>query len=182
MPDQEARDLARLLQIPADKKLDPARAFQLLTLLVDVALKLDQAVWGSWAQIEPTSDLRRNMPLQRAAARFLTGESNRQQVQQDADRLLKLGASLIVSLQKIGPGLFRTYFDPASPSTIKEQITEWSITKSKEVRWWERYEKVAGQMDATSFNAALHAAVARFVRDFFHPGGPPAPGAADAAP
>jgi len=174
VPDQEQQELARLLQLPAGKKVDAARAFQLLTLLLEVAIKLDQAVWTSWAQIEPNSDLRRSVTLQRSVARFLTGDGPRQQVQQDGDRLLKLAAAMIVSLQKIGPGLFHSFFDPVSPGTIRDQVTEWSFVKGKEVRFWEKYEELTKRMDGGSFTAALHAAVAKVVRDYLPASAPAA--------
>jgi hypothetical protein len=43
------------------------------------------------------------------------------------------------------------------------------------VRYWERYEELAKKLEGASFTAALHAAVARVVRDYL-PAGSPASG------
>jgi hypothetical protein len=169
---QSLQELARPLQLAPTAKLDPARAAELLVILVDFAVKLDQAVWSSWAQVSPQSPIRRPGVLQRTMARFLAGEQIRTQMGQDSETLLKLTASLVVSLQKIGPTLFRQYFDPISPNTIKEEV-EWSL-RGKETQCWRKYEERAGTMEAASFSAAMLQAVGKFVQEFFYPAGAPA--------
>jgi hypothetical protein len=171
LPAQALEELRRPLQLIAAAKIDPTRAAELLPILVDLAVKLDQAVWASWAQVAPQSPIRRPGVLQRTMARFLAGEPMRGQMSADAETLLKLTASLIVSLQKIGPTLFRQYFDPISPNTIKEEV-EWSL-RSKEAQCWKKYEERAGTMEAASFSAALLSVVGKFVQEFFHPAGVP---------
>lgn len=171
LPAQALEELRRPLQLIASAKIDPTRAAELLPILVDLAVKLDQAVWASWAQVAPQSPIRRPGVLQRTMARFLAGEPIRGQMSADAETLLKLTASLIVSLQKIGPTLFRQYFDPISPNTIKEEV-EWSL-RGKEAQCWRKFEERAGTMEAASFSAALLSVVGKFVQEFFHPAGVP---------
>jgi len=174
-PDPDLMEVGRLLQIGPNAKPDAARAAQLLFVLIDFIQKLDQAAWGSWTQIAPESDIRKNASLAKLMGRFVKGELARQQVSQETDRLLRLTASIVVALQRIGPGLFNQYFRPVSPSEIKEEATRGGLLQSKEKQWWAKYEERAAAMDSDSFNAALFAAVARFVKDFFQPGGlPPA--------
>jgi hypothetical protein len=172
-PDKDLVEVSRLLQMGANVPIEPARAAQLLFVLVDFLSKLDQAAWSSWSQIAPDSEIRKNAALQRAMGRFLKGEITRQQFAQESDRLLRLTASLIVSLQRVGPGLFRNFFDPVSPATIKEEAVSSGLMRSRDAQWWKIYEDRAGGMDAGSFNTALFTAVARFVKDFFQPGGMP---------
>jgi hypothetical protein len=174
-PDPELLEIGRLLQLGTNVKPDNARSLQLLFVLVDFLQKLDQAAWSSWTQIAPDSEIRRNAALQRVMGRFLKAEITRPQLAQESDRLLRLTASLLVSLQRIGPGLFRSYFDPISPATIKEGVPA-SLMRSREAQCWREFEQRAGTMEADSFNSALFGAIARFVKDFFQPGGlPPAP-------
>ena len=174
-PEPELLEVGRLLQLGTNVKPDNARSLQLLFILVDFMQKLDQAAWASWTQIAPDSEIRRNAALQRVMGRFLKGEITRQQLAQESDRLLRLTASLLVSLQRIGPGLFRSYFDPISPATIKESVPA-RLIGSREAQCWRELEQRAGTMEADSFNSALFGAISRFVKDFFQPGGlPPAP-------
>lgn len=169
LPEQEMAELTRLLQLtPGGAKPDPARSLQLLMVLVEFVGKLDQAVWSSWAQVDPKSDIKRPGPLQRTMGKFLRAEVARTDVTKDSERLLKLTASLIVSLQKIGPGLFRAYFDPVLPDNIAEGV-QGGYLKNKEAQCWKRYEERAASMDSVTFNTAMFAAVARFVKDFFSP-------------
>jgi len=172
LPAQALEELRRPLQLIPSAKIDPSRAAELLPILVDLAVKLDQAVWASWAQVAPQSPIRRPGVMQRTIARYLAGEPIRGQMSADTETLLKLAASLIVSLQKVGPTLFRQYFDPISPNTIKEEV-EWSL-RGKEAQCWRKFEERAGTMEAASFSAALLSVVGKFVQEFFHPAGVPA--------
>lgn len=169
---QDLMEVYRLLQIATNAKPDAVRAAQLLFVLTDFIHKLDQAVWGSWSQVAPDSEIRRNAALQKLLGRFLRGEVTRQQVSAETDRLLRLTASLVVAIQRIAPGLFHQYFDPVSPGSIKEEHAGGII--GKEAKWWRVFEERSATMTPDSFNSALYTAVARFVKDFFQPGGMPA--------
>jgi hypothetical protein len=176
-PDGSLQELHKILQLAATERVDPARAAELAVILAGFVAKLDQAVWASWAQISPAGNIRRPGALQKTMARFVRGETPAPGIAQDSETLLKLTASLIVSLQRIGPTLFHQYFDSIEPATISADV-EGSFLKAKDVRCWQKYTERAAQMDGESFSAAMFVIIARFVHDFFYPGGAPAKAAA----
>jgi hypothetical protein len=116
--------------------------------------------------IDPRRELRRSSTVLRTIlTNFVRGEKNQAKMKDEADRLLKLSAYLILSIQKIGPGLFRDYFEPISPTAIAAEAPKTGIMTAKEVGLWNEYEKRAKGMDGESFKSNLFAAVARIVKD-----------------
>src|SRR5207248_1473756 len=170
VPEAALADLIKQLQLGQSDSVRLEAAVQMLTLLVDFAMRLDQAVWNTWSQIDPQSEIRRPGLLQRSIAKFIRGEQTKASVQQDTDKLLRLTASLMVSLQRVAQPVYRQFFDPLTPPNI-EQGVGGGMFKSKEAECWKKYRELAGGASESAFGATFHKAISKVVKELFPPQG-----------
>lgn len=166
-PEAAAEKLRQRLSVPATTALDAARTVELAGLLAELAVSLDQVVWNTWKTIAPRSELRRSGDLARSMGRFAAGDQDvsRGQVKQDLERVRQLVAALISSVGQAGRQFAQRHFTRFSVDAIKEAAGPGTIMKPQAVRCWEKYQELAGPMDAVAMESELLQAIAKYAED-----------------
>lgn len=146
--------------------LDPARALELATVLVEFAASLDQVVWNTWKAVAPASGIKRTNPVRVTMARFAAGDADtgRAQVKQDLERLRQLTAALTASVNQAGRSFAGKHVERFAPGEIESsaRMSSAGMLVSHEVRCWRKYVELAGPVDAQAIERDLMAAIATY--------------------
>lgn len=158
------------LQFNARQTLDPDRSMELLDLLLDMALNLDQLVWGTWRNIGPESWIKRPAPLQRMIRAFMTGDANvpKPNLEKDIKTLRALTAAIVSAAGEIGRSFSTDHSDRFAPHQIEdsaraEGIGTLPIFNNVAVKCWQKYLQLASTMEAASVEKEIKTKIAELV-------------------
>lgn len=188
-PRESEAALRATLQIEQQQSIDPCRALELLSQLMDYVVDWDRVVWNTWRQIAPDARLRRPQPLQRSVRAYLTRDPAvpKGQVTRDIGTLKQLISSLVSAIGVAGNTFATEYLKELSPGNIEEFVKGGEeklpyLGDRAKTACWNKYVQLAAGMEdraATGINAAVVNFVEQVMRGaMLNPGGT----AAGAAP
>lgn len=140
--------LMRQLEID---QIDPTRTAKLVLMFTAYMSQMDQIIWNTWRVVAPQSELRRPGNLQKEISRYLSGDKNISGVELKAhvETMQKLMASLVAAVGQLGSLLARQHLAKFAPMEIQTQANRDgnSLLVSQESRCWNRYLKIARELD-----------------------------------
>jgi hypothetical protein len=167
-PPQPTKVLKTKLQLTDKDQIDSTKFIELTSELVSFANSLDQLVWATWKQVNPKSDIKRPLPVQRSCARFIAGDADvsRTQIAADVDRLRQLTAGLISAIAQAGSLFGQAHVAKFSVANIETFAAKRpGMLKGIEAKCWDQYKELATQMNVQTIENEIQTAIAKFTED-----------------
>lgn len=148
LPAEEVQKLCAALNLDPKTTSNPARVLEMVTRLVDFALRLDQLVWPIWKSIAPRSSLRPAGDLKSTMARFVSGQSD-VPLSRNIEDLRHLLASLLTAMSQIGRRFAQRHLAKFSPSEIEANVKleGKSVLETWQAKYWLRYIELSKHLD-----------------------------------
>ncbi len=164
-PAQPVKVFKTKLQLTDKDRIDPTRLLELASELAAFAISLDQLVWATWKQIAPKNEMKRPGLLQRACAKFSSGDTeiSRSQIASDLERLRQLTAGLTAAIGQAGNLFAQRHvgkFSIANIETFADKIP--GMLVGKEVKCWRQYKELAAAMDVQTIEIEIQNAIAEY--------------------
>ena len=163
-----SRTLQQALGNAPDSRVDPERATELASMLVEMAATLDQVAWSTWKIVNPNSPLKRGAPAKATMARFVAGDAEvtRERVRSELERLRQMLAALTAAVGQTGRVYAQKHVDRFAPGEI-ERSAKMSAGASgmlvgHEVKCWRKYVELAGPLDAQAIERELLGAMSAY--------------------
>jgi len=148
--------------------IEPGRALELLTLLLEFSLAVDQPVWGAWREVSGTASPRRGSMLQKILGTFLAGdpEVGRGQVTQELGKLRQLIAAFVASIPQAGKFATR-HFARFAPSEIEVMVNaekKFGLLHGREATCWRKYAELASAIDEQSIDTEIRKSITEYAQ------------------
>jgi hypothetical protein len=166
--------LTTKLQLGGQRKIDPARVFELATLLVEFSLGLHQLVGTAWRTLAPSTDNKhRPGSLQNVMGKFIAGDPqvNRTQVATEVDRMRQLIASVLAAVGEAGRQIARGQVERFSPAEIRNAAArEKTMLTSIEATCWKKYLQLWDSMDEAAIEKEIRDTIAKYAESLLRLG------------
>ncbi len=165
VPEAVAAEIRKLLKLPPDAAINPARAAEAVPLLVDFTLRLEQ--WGCsyWRSIAPEARTQLFAVLEKDLGKFVTGDekTTREVVGDSVHNLRSLVSLLMKSAGDAGKQFSRDHLTRFGVAEIEKEVGPGTFMKNQAVSAWEQYKKLMADMDAAAMEKRLTAVIAKDV-------------------
>jgi len=165
VPEAVAAEIRKLLKLPPDAAINPARAAEAVPLLVDFTLRLEQ--WGCsyWRSIAPEARTQIFAVLEKDIAKFVTADekTTREVVGDSVHNLRSLVSLLMKSAGDAGKQFSRDHLTRFGVAEIEKEVGPGTFMKNQAVSAWEQYKKLMADMDAAAMEKRLTAVIAKDV-------------------
>lgn len=165
VPEAVAAEIRKLLKLPPDAAISPARAAEAVPLLVDFTLRLEQ--WGCsyWRSIAPEARTQLFAVLEKDLGKFVTGDekTTREVVGDSVHNLRSLVSLLMKSAGDAGKQFSRDHLTRFGVAEIEKEVGPGTFMKNQAVSAWEQYKKLMADMDAAAMEKRLTAVIAKDV-------------------
>jgi hypothetical protein len=165
VPEAVAAEIRKLLKLPPDAAISPARAAEIVPLLVDFTLRLEQ--WGCsyWRSIAPEARTQIFAVLEKDIAKFVTADekTTREVVGDSVHNLRSLVSLLMKSAGDAGKQFSRDHLTRFGVAEIEKEVGPGTFMKNQAVSAWEQYKKLMADMDAAAMEKRLTAVIAKDV-------------------
>ena len=165
VPEAVAAEIRKLLKLPPDAAISPARAAEIVPLLVDFTLRLEQ--WGCsyWRSIAPEARTQIFAVLEKDLGKFVTGDekTTREVVGDSVHNLRSLVSLLMKSAGDAGKQFSRDHLTRFGVAEIEKEVGPGTFMKNQAVSAWEQYKKLMADMDAAAMEKRLTAVIAKDV-------------------
>ncbi len=165
VPEAVAAEIRKLLKLPPDASINPARAAEAMPLLVDFTLRLEQ--WGCsyWRSIAPEARTQLFSVLEKDLGKFVTGDekTTRETVVDSVHNLRSLVSLLMKSAGDASKQFSRDHLARFGVAEIEREVGPGTFMKNQAVSAWEHYKKLMSDMDAAAMEKRLTAVIAKDV-------------------
>lgn len=165
IPEPVAAEIRKLLKLPPDAQISPARAAEIVPLLVDFTLRLEQ--WGCsyWRSIAPEARTQIFAVLEKDLGKFVTADekTTREVVGDSVHNLRSLVSLLMKSAGDAGKQFSRDHLTRFGVAEIEKEVGPGTFMKNQAVSAWEQYKKLMADMDAAAMEKRLTAVIAKDV-------------------
>jgi len=150
--------------------IDSGRALDLIAQLSDLAMRLDKVIRAVWVNLLPEDRVRQPPPIERALAKYLTGEMEPGQGEQQIKELRQRAQLMIGLLADAGRIAFaRVEF--LMPEQIERSAPRGGLMSSREALCWQTYKKRAGFLEREIFQQEIRRDLGEELRKVMGAGG-----------
>ena len=169
-PEESVRRVCEALFGGERASIDAGRALDLITQLSDMAMRLDKVIRAVWVNLLPEDRVRQPAPIERALAKYLTGEIEPAQGEQQIKDLRQRAQLMIGLLADAGRIAFgRVEF--LMPEQIERSAPRGGLMSSREALCWQTYKKRAGFLEREIFQQEIRRDLGEELRKVMGAGG-----------
>jgi hypothetical protein len=166
--DELIAGLTSRLQLGEQRKIDPAKVFELTTLLVEFTCGLHQLVGTAWRTLAPAADIKyRPGSVQTAMGKYLTGDKSvpREALAQEVEKMRQLVASILAAVGEAGRKVARSQFERFAPVEIRNAAEhEPGFLVGVEAKCWRKYLELWNSMDEADIERNIRDTIANFAQ------------------
>ncbi len=169
-PDQSLAHVCDALYAGERVSIDAERALDLVAQLSDMAMRLDKVIRAVWVNLLPEDRVRQPAPIQRVLAKYLAGEIEPEQGEQQIKELRQRAQLMIGLLADAGRIAFgRVEF--LMPEQIERSAPKGGLMSSREAQCWQTYKKRAGFLEREIFQQEIRRDLGEELRKVMGAGG-----------
>ena len=151
LPSAQVAEFKKVVGLPAEAEVNPARVLEIATLLSEFTLKLEPWACSYWRDLAPDAKNSVYQVLNKDLPRFAAGDEKiaKDAMHKTVYKLRSLVSLLMKGVMEAGKQFSRDHLSRYSLDAIKEAAPRETF-KSDEYRCWKQYERLLEGVDAAA--------------------------------
>jgi hypothetical protein len=165
LPTVQLNEFKKVVGIPADANVDPARLVEVASLLAEFTLKLEPWACSYWRDLAPEAKNSIYQTLNKDLPRYASGDEklNKEAMAKSIYKLRSLVSLLMKGVMEAGKQFARDHLGRYSLEAIGGSAQKGGAFKSQAVCNWEQYVKLMEGVDGGAIEKRLKQVIAKDV-------------------
>jgi hypothetical protein len=165
LPTVQLNEFKKVIGIPADGNVDPARLVEVASLLAEFTLKLEPWACSYWRDLAPEAKNSIYQTLNKDLAKYTSGDAglNKEAMAKNIYKLRSLVSLLMKGVMEAGKQFARDHLGRYSLEAVGSSAQKGGAFKSQAVCNWEQYVKLMEGVDGAAIEKRLKQVIAKDV-------------------
>lgn len=165
LPTVQLNEFKKVIGVPADANVDPARLLEVASLLAEFTLKLEPWACSYWRDLAPEAKNSIYQTLNKDLPRYASGDDKltKEAMAKNIYKLRSLVSLLMKGVMEAGKQFARDHLGRYSLEAVGSSAAKGGAFKSQAVCNWEQYVKLMDGVDSAAIEKRLKQVIAKDV-------------------